>query len=322
MTEQTDQLKQQFESLWQTVKKLSVENESLKSQATKPKQPETKSDRNNKAVQKFIDHIVPVFAQMIDMRIGIDISNSDKTARLAAKIARQMKLDEIEINDIYHAGWLHNIGMVGLKDDVITTPYNSLTKEQKRQLDSSPLKSEALLISIPEFKNIAHLLRHQYERFDGKGYPDQLFGDQIPMGSRILSVAVDFHELQNGIFFGEAVSIDEAFEYIVNGSGKNYGPQVVEAFQTIFPSINQHIATTSRELTLKSSDVKEGMTITQNLTLDNEMILLSAGQVLTNTLIDRVRHLEKKLDKSFVFHVEIHAEEVENSESEKLETES
>lgn len=301
MNVQTDQLKHKFETLKLAAKQQSEQIKLLKSQVTDPAQP----------LQKFIEQVVPVFAQMIDMRIGIDVSNSNKIARLARKIALKLELDRVEVNDIYHAGWLHNIGMIGLKDDVITTPYNSLTKEQKKDLDSSPLKAEALLISIPQFHDLAHILRHQYERFDGKGYPDKLYGDEVPIGSLVLSVAVDFYELQNGIFFGEPVSSEEAFEYIKNGAGKNYSPVVVDAFESIAPSLIGETVGINRELSLKCSDVTEGMMLTENLMMDGEIILLSSGQILTETLIDRLHNLEKKLGKNFVFHVEIHAEENE-----------
>lgn len=256
-------------------------------------------------IQDFIEMIVPVFAQMIDMRLGISTGTSESISHLARKIDQYLKLDEAAIRDIYHAGWLHNIGLMGLKDELLTTPYNQLTKDQKKALNSAPLKGEAVLISIPQFQNTARIIRHLYERYDGKGYPDELFGDRIPIGSRILSVAVDFNELQNGIFFGEVVNSSVAFDYIVNAAGKKYDPVVVEAFKAQFESTTHQALNVSRELSLRSADVEAGMRLTQNLIMDDGMLLLGSGQVLTNTLIDRIQHLEKRSKKPFIFHVKI-----------------
>ena len=296
MDKLTANLKQQTETLKQELHAQKNQIEKLRTISTTQATP----------VEKFIDQIIPIFAQMIDMRVSVNISNSDKIAQLAKQIAIKLNLNNAAINTAYHAGWLHNIGMIGLKDDVITTPYKSLSKEQKQELDSSPLKAETLLISIPQFKHLAQVLRNQYERHDGHGYPDQLSGDDIPTASRILAVAVDYYEMQNGIFFGEKVSAQEAFTYIKNAAGKKYNPRVVDAFESVANGMNSSKTDqlTTRELSLKSLDIEAGMKLTQNLMLDDEMLLLGTGQILTETLIDRVRNLEKRLNKNFIFHIE------------------
>lgn len=93
-----------------------------------------KADIENpdQVIQDFKGVIVPVFAQLIDLRLGISTGNSESVSHLAMKIAQYLKLDQAEIRDIYHAGWLHNIGLMGLKDELLTTPYNQLSKDQKR----------------------------------------------------------------------------------------------------------------------------------------------------------------------------------------------
>lgn len=299
--------KQYAANLKKQIRQQSVEIEQLKQQIENPEQ----------QFQKFIDQVIPVFAQMIDIRLGITFGGGESVSHIAKNMAIQLNLSESEVSNIAHAARLHNIGLIGLHDDIITTPYNEQTKEQKQEFDTSPLKGEAILISMPPLKNIAHIIRHQYERYDGKGYPDELFGIRIPIGSRILAVAVDFDELQNGIFFGEKLDFMQAYEYILSRHGKNYDPEVIKAFTAIFSTDTYQSSSTVRELSLKSSDVEEGMKLTRNLTLNDGLLLLGAGHELTEVLIDKVRLLESRLDKMFVFHV-AHGLETTSASEEEL----
>lgn len=292
--EQASHLKVVFDKL---KKQLQAQNEEIERLKTARCDPEA-------IIQTFTDQLIPIFAQMIDMRLGLSLGDTNKICKLAKYMGRALNLRQQDLYELNNACWLHNIGLIGLKDDVITTPYNKLTPEQRQSLDSSPLKAEALLISIPQFKNIAHIIRHQYERYDGKGYPDQLFAQNIPICSRIMTIAVDFYELQNGIFFGESIEFDEAYEYILKGAYKNYDPKVIEAFKNAIKEIPHTTHVSGRELTLKSDTVEAGMVLTESLNIDNEIVLLGAGQILTDSLIDRVVKLEKKLGKRFLFHVE------------------
>jgi response regulator RpfG family c-di-GMP phosphodiesterase len=293
LKKQIEQYTAEIEKLKQQIEQYTAEIEELKQPINDPEHP----------LQKFVDQVIPVFAQMIDIRLGITFGGGESVSHTAKNIAIQLNLSESEISDIEHAARLHNIGLIGLHDDVITTPYNEQTKAQKKELDTSPLKGEAILISMPPLKNIAHIIRHQYERYDGKGYPDEIFGKHIPIGSRILAVAVDFDELQNGIFFGEKLNFMQAYEYIMSRKGKNYDPEVIEAFTAVFSTNTYQSLSTVRELSLKSSDIEVGMKLTQNLKLNDGMLLLGAGQELTEVLIDKLRLLESRLGKRFVFHV-------------------
>lgn len=292
--EQAAHLKAVFDKLKRQLKVQQEQIDSLKRMKCDPDQ----------AINEFCDLITPVFGQLIDMRLGIDAGDTQKVCKLARHMGYHLELSGDELHDLNTACWLHNIGLIGLKDDVITTPYSKLTPEQRKELDSSPLKGEAVLISIPQFENVAKIIRHQYERYDGKGYPDLLFAQRIPICSRIMAIAVDFYELQNGIFLGEQLDYDEAYEYILKGAFKNYDPNVVEAFKKALEEIPREATVNSRELTLKSDMVEAGMTLTQPLIVDNNMVLLGAGHMLTNELIDRVLKLETKLGRRFVFHVE------------------
>ena len=85
------------------------------------------------------------------------------------------------------AGLLHDIGKLGLPDELLSKPFNMLTADQRAQVMKHPQIGQNLLMAIDRFKDVATLVRHHHECFDGTGYPERLAGMAIPLGARILA---------------------------------------------------------------------------------------------------------------------------------------
>ena len=124
----------------------------------------------------------------LGQRDGYTHRHAAATATYAADLAREMKLDDTNVERLRMAGFLHNIGLFGLPDEVLlaTGRPNSIAR---RHLDEHPARGEQALAAIAEFGEMASWVRWHHERPDGRGYPDKLRGPWIPLEARILSVA-------------------------------------------------------------------------------------------------------------------------------------
>ena len=149
-------------------------------------------------------------------------------SRLASQIATQLGLSDAEIEEIRVAGVVHDIGkaqipeQVRLKADVLTADEFEIMKGHAawgaRMLE--PLNEDG----------IEDIVRHHHERFDGKGYPDHLKGDDIPLGARIMSVAESFDSMVSEQAYKASRSIEDAVAEVLRCSGTQFDPEIVSAF--------------------------------------------------------------------------------------------
>jgi polar amino acid transport system substrate-binding protein len=153
-------------------------------------------------------------------------------ARYALKIAERLGLDLETTRKIYWAGYLHDIGKIFVPQDILNKP-TKLTKEEYELVKIHPVKSEELVLEIEGLEEIAKIIRHHHERWDGKGYPDGLSDDDIPLGSRILGIADAFEAMTSERPYKKALTLEEAIEELKGCSGTQFDPKLVEIMVSI-----------------------------------------------------------------------------------------
>jgi response regulator RpfG family c-di-GMP phosphodiesterase len=130
---------------------------------------------------------VQVFAGVIELRsgsVGSQMSgHGRRVAEHARSVAQRMGLSDNEVQNVMLAGLLHDIGKLGLPDELLSKPFNTLTGEQRALVMKHPLIGQNILMGIEKFKEAAVLVRHHHECYDGSGYPDHLTGIAIPQGA-------------------------------------------------------------------------------------------------------------------------------------------
>ncbi len=196
-----------------------------------------------------------------------------------------MSLNARESQDIFIASLLADIGKLGFTDDLINTPITSLTPEQSREFYKHAVRAEQLLMPLDDLHNAAKIIRSQHERYDGHGLPDGLSGGAIPLGSRILNLAIEYHQLQNGIFSNKRLFPDDAKAYVYKNSGSRYDPVVVEAFKRVFDA---HDDEGGVQL-VSMKDAEPGMMLASDLVSKDGMLLLPADYVLEANVIEKLR---------------------------------
>lgn len=236
---------------------------------------------------------VQVFAGLIELHCGPAGSklagHGRRVAELARSLALRLALPDAEVQTIMLAGLLHDIGKLGLADDLLGKPFIDLTPEQQALVMQHSAIGESILLGIDKLHDVAILVRHHHECFDGSGYPDCLAGSAIPLGSQILAVANDYDALQIGIL-QSPLKANAALDFLTGHRGKRYDPATVDA-------LAQHLADTGEsgagEQPLRCAQLKPGMMLSRDLPHPDGYVLLAHGNLLTADMIGQLLKIDE-----------------------------
>ncbi len=238
---------------------------------------------------------IKVFSTLMEMRGGNLAGHSRRVANLARRTAQRLELNAGEIQNIYLAGLLHEVGKIGFSDELLNTPVAAMTPDQYDVYITHAAQAEQLLLPLADLQGAANIVLSQFERFDGAGRPQRLMKDFIPIGARILTVISDFDNLQLGTLTKVKLNAREAKTRISQGSGSRYDPAVVAAFTDVLISEARRTANKNEgtEIEISVLQLKVGMVLARDLTSPRGMLLLSKGHILDRHVIDKIIHFDK-----------------------------
>ena len=189
-------------------------------------------NRKNKELEEASIETVRSVVKLLEERNGFFKGHSAGVADMSVAIGKEMKLAEQEIKYLELAGLLHDLGMINISES-ITAKKGPLDDAERRLIEKHTVNSAAMLKHIIYLKPvIPHVLYH-HERYDGKGYPEKLAGDKIPLGSRILAIAEVFNALTHDRPYRKKMKTAEAAAIIKEESGSSFDPGVVKALLKI-----------------------------------------------------------------------------------------
>lgn len=168
-------------------------------------------------------------ADIVDMRDHYTFQHSLRVAELARATARALGLAAGEVELITMAGRVHDVGKIGIRSTVLQKP-GSLTEREFAEMRSHPEVGARLIGRFPQFAAGRAYVRHHHERFDGKGYPEQLAGEQIPFGARVLAVADAWDAMTSHRAYRRALPIEQVHAELERGRGTQFDPRVLDAF--------------------------------------------------------------------------------------------
>lgn len=245
---------------------------------------------NTKLRHNFVTTI-KIFSSMIEQRAYNLPGHTRQIAELARKMGAVLGLEARDSQDLAIAALLHDIGKIGLSDTMLQTPFTAFHGETLALFRRHPVRAEELLMPLEDLRGSAAILRSQLERFDGNGFPDGLAGLAIPLGARILAVAVDYYNLQQGAMVQRHLRPAEAVTLILDAAGKRYDPQVVAAFRQVVDNTDTGA---SSGVEVLSAELAPGMVLARDLVSREGLMLLSADHVLDERIIAHVRDFEQK----------------------------
>ena len=195
---------------------------------------------NARLYQKIQDsyfEIVKALAQAIEAKDPYTHGHSERVMQYTVQIAQKLGLPKKEIDSLRYAAILHDIGKIGVRGIVLNNP-NGLSSEEYDEIKKHPLVGEGIIKPIELLQSIRPLIRHHHEWYNGKGYPDGLSGENIPLGARILAVADAYDAMKSDRPYRKALTKETAIQELKRGSGTQFEPKIVEVFLEILETEN------------------------------------------------------------------------------------
>jgi Response regulator containing a CheY-like receiver domain and an HD-GYP domain len=245
---------------------------------------------------------IPVFANLVQLREGPGGGHGKRVAELARDIATYLGLEEDDVRHIYFAGLLHDIGKLAWPDGLLRIPAANLNTTQRKVVEKHPITGQAILMGMEPLQKTALFIRHHHEHYDGKGYPDRLYGEQIPLGARIVAVANDYDGLRSGALLGEELSPLDARGFLQQRRDKRYDGAVVDACVAVLDA-RERGEGLIRELRLEPPALRPGMVLSRDLLGQDGVLLLTKGYRLTEALVRKINALERDDHSEFVIHI-------------------
>jgi len=221
----------------------------------------------------------------VEMRGKSLSGHARRVADHARVLARMIGLEEAEQQNVLFAALLHDIGKIGLSDEVLDRPMSTLSADMRADLMRHPERGELALMQIEQLKGAALLIRHHHELYDGSGYPDHLAGLAIPMGARIIAVPNEYDGLINGTLTQLPLRPKDALAYLIEYRGKRYDPMVVDHFTEILSDQIRHVID---EIPIRPSGLKPGMVLARDLMHQEGYMLLAKGYVIDQAVIGQL----------------------------------
>ncbi|MCS5695566.1 HD domain-containing phosphohydrolase [Desulfofundulus thermocisternus] len=184
------------------------------------------------SLRKYYLNVVQALAAALEARDAYTRGHSLRVAKLARLCARFLGLGAGEQEQVYMAGLLHDIGKIGVRENILLKP-GPLTPEERKEMQGHPEVGARILEPAGFPGGVTAAVRHHHEDYGGGGYPDGLSGEEIPLLARIIRVADAYDAMTSARPYRKALTPDQAFNELKRCAGSQFDPRVVEAFLRI-----------------------------------------------------------------------------------------
>jgi putative nucleotidyltransferase with HDIG domain len=184
-------------------------------------------------IQKVYLSTIEVLATAIDAKDPYTQGHSRRVTQYSVAIAEELNLSQKEIENVRYAGLLHDVGKIGIKDSIIRKP-GRLTDEEYAIIKKHPAIGAKILRPVDFLADKIPGVLHHHEYYDGRGYPDHLTGETIPLHGRIICVADAFDAMTTNRPYRKGLTVKTAIGELKKFSGKQFDPVCVEAFLRAF----------------------------------------------------------------------------------------
>ena len=198
-----------------------------------------KLEQRTARLQKLTKQAMKTLAGTIDAKDNYTNGHSVRVARYSREIARKLNMSEKEQEDIYYMALLHDIGKIGVPDEIINKT-STLTNQEYDVIKTHPVIGAEILKNMSALPHISMGARWHHERFDGKGYPDGLSGEDIPAIARIIGVADAYDAMTSNRSYRDALPQHIVREEIVKGKGTQFDPVLADVMLQIIDSDKEY----------------------------------------------------------------------------------
>lgn len=194
-------------------------------------------------VELSYDNTLKVLMAALDTKDATTQGHSERVSRLTVALAREMQIPEERLVDIERGALLHDVGKIGVPDDVLRKP-DTLNEGEWEAMRKHPLLAGLMVSKVGFLEGALPILLYHHERYDGTGYPFGLQGDAIPLEARIFAVVDSFDAMTSDRPYRAAMPIEDAMEEIRRNAGIQFDPEIVISFSKVIAKmqIAQHKA--------------------------------------------------------------------------------
>ncbi len=197
-------------------------------------------------LKELFSGTITAIVEALDSKDSYTLGRSRRVTFYAVKMAKALHLNQTTTGKIELAGLLHDIGMIGVSDDILAK-VEKLTPEEYDEIKKHVHHSVKILDDIKQLSDVVEIIKYHHEFYDGTGYPYGKKAEEIPIGSRIIAVADAFDSMVTPKIYRKQVVPSEALARIKELSGKQFDPIVVECFEQILPSCIRELKELERQ---------------------------------------------------------------------------
>jgi len=169
-----------------------------------------------------------LLADLVEAKDPYTRGHCERVSRYARATANRLQLTDAQQQIASYAALLHDIGKIAISDDILHKP-GPLTPDERARMQEHVIIGNTLLGKVPLLREVANVVLRHHERYDGRGYPDGVAGDAIPIEARVVSVVDAYCAMLDERSYKPCLSIDEARAELHRQSGSQFDPRVVEA---------------------------------------------------------------------------------------------
>jgi len=229
---------------------------------------------------------------LLDLKLKGQRNYAVKVSEIALKLSRVLGFKEYNQKVLVTAARLQGIGKIGVPDDVLKIPLDSMTEEQFALYRQYPANSACTLMSYSFFENVAQVLFEQKEYVDGSGYPGSLGGKEMSDLGKVLSLILDYSELRFGIVTGNFLNHEQTIK-VIQSNDHRYDTSLIPALSSL--TLEVEFLEEAAEMVLPLYSLRENMVLNKDIYADNEILLLPKDSILTEKLIGQLMKIERNV---------------------------
>lgn len=195
--------------------------------------------------EKLMVSMIRSLVSAIEAKDNYTRGHSERVALFTKRLAEQMGYDSLELEQVYLTALLHDVGKIGVSDAVLKKE-GKLTAEEYAEIAKHPDAGWAILGDLEHLQYVLPGVLHHHERWDGRGYPDGLAGESIPLDGRVMAVADAYDAMTSDRPYRKGMPVEKAEAILREGSGAQWDPKCVDAFFECLEDIH-HIKATYRQ---------------------------------------------------------------------------